>query len=201
MTKELTPKMVIDFWEYMTKEYNTQVIDKNSAKEMRWVASILHLLGIVKKRDFLNKFSTTLGNKIYIPFTIGVGDSNELENQVAICVHEHMHVLQDRKDWRYKLRYLTNSAHRAHYEADAYRSNMEMHWWYKGKLLNPKMLAGKLRHYNCSSADIKVCERNLRISAEMVKRGGIASPVSKVAIRWFEGQRLSGALTLRPFFC
>ena len=127
MTATLEPGDVRAFWDFMTQHYGTSVINKQDAIAMKVVARVLDTLGIVDRDSFLKEFTTTIGRRIYIPFTIGDASPLDLWSQIALCVHEHQHVVQhDKLGLRYELTYLASKADRARYEAEAYRSELEV---------------------------------------------------------------------------
>ena len=185
----LTPGDVKDFWAFMSKTYGTRIINKNNAAEMKAVGELLRIMGVMDKEAFLKNYTTTLGKTIYIPKSIGFEDANwSLWGQVVICVHEHIHVYQDEQSGGliYEWQYVTNSADRANYEAEAYRADMELSWRYQGSMPSAKSLAAKLKNYACTNVDIKVAEKQLALSIPAIKAGVILHPVTKVAIGWLD---------------
>lgn len=183
----LTGKNVKAFWAYMCKKYNCTVIDKKSADEMKIVAWFLDLMDITDDSEFLDKYATTIGRRIYVPFEIGKGNYWQLLQQVAVCVHECQHVVQYSRDKsKFVFSYLYSDAARTHYETDAMRCNMEMYWFFTSRLLSASSLANKLRYYGVGSADRRVAKKHLVISGEVVKRGGVVMGPSKVAIKWWK---------------
>ncbi|MCP4678293.1 MAG: hypothetical protein GY854_22830, partial [Deltaproteobacteria bacterium] len=123
------------------------------------------------------------------PFIIGEpNDKWDLKSQLDTCVHEHVHVDQLIRHGfaRYAYRYLFSTAKRSMYEAEAYRSNMEMYFWRYGRLPSVKKLAAKLKNYGCRSVDIKAVEKYLAASAMAVKQGAIINRASQIGIRWLE---------------
>jgi hypothetical protein len=184
-----TSEDVVEFWKAMQHQYATTRIDKANSAEMKIVAELLGLLGVLDKKAFLEKYTTTIGDKIYAPFTPGVPTADwSLWSQIAVCVHEHHHVYQDRAagGLRFEWDYITSSAKRAHYEAEAYRTNMVMEWKYQGRMINPLYLAKLLANYGCSISDIEVAEKMLRLSMPAIKQGAIASDVCRWATIWLD---------------
>ncbi len=181
-----TPDEVRSFWKYMQKHYGTKVVSKASSKQMKAIAWALNLLGITDKKAFMERFVTTIGRTIYVPFDIGCHHEHwDRWQHATVCVHEHQHVEQLKRDgWKFKWRYLTSKAKRAIYEAEAYRSNFEMYFWRYGELPNARKRAEMLRHYGCSNKDIDVVEKYLALSSETIKRGGIVNRATAVAMRW-----------------
>ncbi len=184
MSKDISKKLILDFWKYMQGYYGTRVVDKKSSKLMKFVSIILNKFGAMSRKNFMDDFTTTLGKNIYTNFKVGDSDTMDLRKQISICVHEHQHVVQFNKDIGFSRKYIFNDSARAHYEADAYRCNMEIYYWYTGKLLDPARIAKILLSYGCSKGDVEVCKRNLEMSAVTIGYGGIISEASKVAIRW-----------------
>jgi len=186
---EPTPELVRGLWRHMTRTYGTRVVDKDKAWEMRLVAAVLARMGIVDRREFMRRYTTTIGKRIYVPFDIGNSDARyDLWGQITVCVHEHQHVEQLLRDgWlKFMGRYLLSSAARATYEAEALRSNLELTFWRFGRIPDLGRLARKLSDYACSDADIAMVERMLELSAETVRRGGVVNRASQKAIAWLE---------------
>ena len=184
-----TSKHVRDFWRHMTRAYGTRFVNKNSAWEMRLVGMFLNRIGMLDKDDFMRHYTTTIGKRIYAPFDIGVpNDDYDLWDQISVCAHEHQHVEQLLRDgWlKFAGRYLISSAARAAYEAEAYRCNMELHYWRFGEIPDLRQLAERLEHYGCDQGDIDMVERMLELSAETVRRGGIINRASQKTIAWLE---------------
>lgn len=193
---EIKSEKVKAVWKYTTNFYKTSVINKQNSTEMKLVARVLSLLNITDKNKFLTNSATTIGKKIYLPFTIGQVDKttslktqqNELWHQIVICAHEHHHVHQHNTlSFLYEIPYLTSKSKRARFEAEAYRCHLELHFWRHGSLPSDQeidRLADKLKSYNCSDNDIVLMKEKLHIWAKRIKIGKIYSPVSKTIIKW-----------------
>jgi len=166
---EPAAELVREFWRQMTRAYGTRVIDNEG--------------------EFLRRYTTTIGKRIYTPFDVGMPHEHyDLWGQITVCVHEHQHVEQLLRDgWlKFAGRYLVSSAARAAYEAEAFRSNMELHFWRFGEIPNLRLLAKGLEHYGCDQNDIDMAERMLELSAATVRRGGVVNRSSQKAISWLE---------------
>lgn len=189
----ITSKDVKDFWKYMARKYKFEIVHKSDSASMKIIGWALSQMGIQSKDAFLKRYTTTvcLGSwrAVYIPFEIGRGTQAQLISQVETCVHEAQHVVQAGRDSFQPMKYLRSDTSRAFYEADAYRTNMEMHWYFTGKLLSAKRLAGLLRGYRVGKADRRIAEKHLIIASKVVKRGGVISGVSKNAIRWWNRRK------------
>src|SRR5690606_22024002 len=99
MASEPTSVHVTTFWDAMQARYGTRIIDKASAAEMRLVGWFLERIGVLDAATFLERFTTTIGRRIYAPFTPGTPTPRHgLWSQMVICVHEHQHVEQQDRD-------------------------------------------------------------------------------------------------------
>lgn len=186
-----TSKDVKDFWQFMQKKYGTTVVQKKDAAEMKFVAEMLDLMGILDKQAFLAHYTTTLGTKIYVPHPIGSDLPGwDLWSQIIICVHEHVHVDQDNKagGLAYEWAYVTNTAARTQYEVEAYRTRMEIDWRYRHIVGTPKAIAATLKNYACTPTDIKVAEKALALAVPAIKAGALTTDVSKVAAEWLDAR-------------
>ncbi len=184
---EPSSSLVRAFWAHMTQRFQTKVVSKSSAAEMAFVSSFLDQLGIVDKDHFLRDYATTISRRIYLPFEPGVPSAAwPLWEQIVVGVHEHQHVVQsdDLGFVVFGARYLTNKAQRARFEAEAYRSTLEMSWWRFRSLPDPAALAQKLAGYGVDALDIKVTAAYLAASAASIKQGAIVNRSSAVALAW-----------------
>ena len=182
----IRPEDVRAFWQYMQSRFGTSVVNKRDAVEMQVVAHALQLLGIQSRDRFLQNFTTTLGRRIYTPFTVGVGDPTwSLWAQLVVCVHEHQHVIQRNNNAiTFELSYLFSKAARAHWEAEAYRSDLELQFWRYGSVPSPKELAEKLLDYGCRREDVEVAAKELALSAASVRRGAVLNEATHAALGW-----------------
>jgi hypothetical protein len=185
MTAPLQPADVRAFWDYMTAHYGTSVLNKQDALEMRLVARLLGALGIVDRDSFLQQFTTTIGRRIYIPFTIGDAATLDLWSQLILCVHEHQHVVQhDQLGLRYELTYVTSKPRRARYEAEAYRSELELAAWRGRPSPNPHQLALMLSSYGVDDADRAMAARLFASWDVSIRHGAVLGEASRIAIAW-----------------
>jgi len=187
-----TPEVVRDFWAYMSGHYESRVIKRSDALEMKVIAQALRLINAMDVKTFMTRFATTLGNRIYIPFTVGEVPDAEAEawslwDQITTAVHEHQHVYQYHKEGQtFVWKYLLRSSGRAHYEADAYRCNLEMHYWRYGYVPAGHKLAELLRAYKCNETDIAVAEKQFNLSSRTIEQGAIINDASRRAIGWLD---------------
>ena len=187
----LNEKQVVDFWKYMQREYGFTVVQKAGAVEMDAIAWTLDMMGIQDKGTFMKRYTTTLGMKVYVPFTRGKGNQKALLNQIMTCVHETEHVIQyTRNPVQFMGNYAISSAGRSHYEAEAYLTNMEIYYHFTGRVLVPGTLANKLKAYGVGPADIRVTRKQLMIASKVIGNGDVISNVSKKAIKYLKRNKI-----------
>ena len=185
---DIQPEEVGAFWRFMQDHYRTTVVNKRDALEMQLVAQALDALGIQIRDRFLRNFTTTLARRIYTPFEVGSPRGGwDLWSQVVICVHEHQHVVQhDREGLSFEVSYLADRAARARWEAEAYRSNLELHFWRYGTTPAARRIAEVLSDYGCRPEDIDVAAKTLALSAVSVRKGAVINEATHVALGWLD---------------
>lgn len=182
---DVQPEEVWAFWRFMQDHFHTSVVNKRDALEMQLVAQALDALGVQSRERFLRNFTTTIGRRVYTPFEVGVPRGGwDLWSQVIVCVHEHQHVVQhDREGLSFEVSYLADRAARARWEAEAYRSNLELHFWRYGATPSAQRMAEMLSDYGCRPEDVDVAAKSLALSAVSVRRGAVINEATHVALR------------------
>ncbi len=178
-------------WAAMAAKYNVQIIDKDNASEMQMVADSVDALGILDKEHFLDDYVTTIGDKIYAPFTPGIAvGAWDLWQQTMVIGHEIVHVSQDRakEGILFELEYSTNSTKRAYYESEAYRVQMTLSWCFRREILNSTVMAGMLADYACNMDDISMVEKILKMSLISIQKGAVPHPVCQWQKQWLEAR-------------
>lgn len=185
---DIQPEEVWAFWRFIQDHYRTTVVNKRDALEMQLVAQALDALGIQSRDRFLRNFTTTLGRRIYTPFEVGSPRGGwDLWSQVVICVHEHQHVVQhDREGLSFEVSYLADRAARARWEAEAYRSNLELHFWRYGTTPSARRIAEVLGDYGCRPEDVDVAAKSLALSAVSIRKGAVINEATHVALGWLD---------------
>jgi hypothetical protein len=185
---DIQPEEVWAFWRFMQDHYRTTVVNKRDALEMQLVAQALDALGIQSRDRFLRNFTTTLGRRIYTPFEVGSPRGGwDLWSQVVICVHEHQHVVQhDREGLSFEVSYLADRTARARWEAEAYRSNLELHFWRYGTTPSARRIAEVLADYGCRPEDVDVAAKSLALSAVSIRKGAVINEATHVALGWLD---------------
>lgn len=185
---DVTPAMVRGLFAHMQRALGTVVKSKPDASEMRLIASFLGTMGVVDPHAFLANYATTLDHRIYVPFTPGEPLRGwTLWAQIVTCAHEHQHVVQANEQGiaRFAARYLASRADRVMFEANAYCTELELHFWRFGAV--PALdgyMAQALAGYGVRPEDIEVAQRVIERYAESVRRGAVITRAGALAIDW-----------------
>ncbi len=187
--REISGELVVGLWAHLAAHYGTTTIAKEHSPVMRAVGGVLQISGILDRRRFMDGFTTVLGRRIYAPFTPG-GTQTSLVGQLDTCIHEHQHVVQLIRDGRARFwgRYVSSSRARAEYEAEAYTTGLELHWWLSRSLPEPKRVAQVLHSYGCAAVDIDRAAATLEANAERIRAGEGITESFAVARAWLEAQ-------------
>ena len=183
----ITPKLVQDFWSFMSVKYGTTATSKANAEEMKLVGQLLGSLGVTDKDAFLSQFTTTIGKTIYIPFTIGeVNEHWSLESQLGVCMHEHQHVIQalEAGEAMFFARYLLDPTWRATYEGAAYRANMTLSFQLFGVQPNTQWCMQSIANYGLGAAELAFFQQFLQMSIPVILAGGVPDESTRVTLDW-----------------
>ena len=186
----LTPELVQSFYHDACVSYGAHVRSKGDDAMMKLVANFLDLIGVQDKQQFLNDFTTTIFDTIYTPYTVGVAGSPgyDLWSQITTLVHELTHVTQHDADrLGFWMKYLADKSARAHYEAQAYGADLEMHIWRYGEPYDLAETAGYLQYYGLQQEHIEFAHVELQTIADVIQNtDGAVSPVAAWAMTWLE---------------
>ena len=190
--KDLIPQHVVELYADMKRRHGTTFINKRDSAEMQIVARFLDAIGVADQSAFLKSYATTIGHKIYLPFRIG-DEHPILIQQAMVCAHEHQHVVVMEREGAplYNATYVCSTPMRAIYEAECYRADMEVFWWYsravlgKAFLLSPHQLAAGLVAYGCSAQDVASAEASLGKAAGVIEKGGVSCKAAQQVIAFF----------------
>jgi hypothetical protein len=186
----VTPEIVRAFWAHMSDAYESDVIPKADSELMKLVAGFLDVIDVQDDETFMQRFTTTLHNNIYIPFELGVPSNYDLWDQIRVCVHEHQHIEQGQRDgWiTFGGRYLTSPSYRANYEAEAYGCDMELEYWRQGTGFDPLSYGTQrvksLNLYGCKPEHIVQAQQTISIRADMLAQGGVENKATLLAMEW-----------------
>jgi len=181
----LTSQLVQDFWHDLLQRYGGRVVSKQDSHEMQLVAQFLDTIGVVDRDVFMQRFTTTLFDRIYIPFDLGVeGNGWTLWDQVVVAAHEVVHVQQFHDaPATFVLGYLFNRSDRATYEAQAYGANLELWRWCNGHV-DVNALASSLGSYGLTADHVAYAAAYLATLDDVLRQGGTVAPTAHWTIEW-----------------
>ncbi|KKM81098.1 hypothetical protein LCGC14_1333270 [marine sediment metagenome] len=184
----LTPDLVLDFYRDGLSAYGAHVKTKHDSVAMKAVGNFLDLIGVQDKEDFMDRFTTVLIDTIYTPYRIGVPGDYSLWDQITTLVHELTHVTQHDADrMGFWLKYLADKSARAHYEAQAYGADLEMHIWRHGKPYDILQRAEQLLHYGLDQEHVEFAYIELQTYSDIAWHSdAVVSPVAAWAQDWLE---------------
>lgn len=183
--KNITSEIVIKYHKYMAKTYGFQIINKLNVPEMRIIAATLKKITPIDSKSFLEKYATTLYDRVYVPYKIGKGSQSELFRQIRIITHEAQHVA-DFRDEPYKMAiYLALDSERAKIEARALSTSIYLYWWKNNVVPNLTTITKELYYYGLDATDQNVVRTHLTIHIPIARRSQIPNNlVVKKGIAW-----------------
>jgi len=194
MTPQLTPELTKQFYIEACQKFGATIVQKDDSEFMAAIATVLNQLNITDRDDFMKRFTTTIGTKIYVPFDVGIAGDYTLEDQVDVLVHELVHVQQyDANEPKFVLCYLLNEAARAEYEAQAYSADMEMHYWRTGRIYDIRGRAQLLDNYALEQDEINFAAEYMESIATTIQEGAAVNNVAAWAMDWMEQHGVQGA--------
>lgn len=178
-------------WDHLQEHYGTDVMPKADSAVLKAAASALGLVGVMERKVFLERYATTLGSTIYMPYEPGDPLRNAV-SQIRLAVHEHQHVVQGRRDTLCEARYLASKTSRATYEAEAWGAELEVAYWLLGDQLDllaeADRLSAKVVNYGCGKEQVAHVRALLGLRIELLGAHGLVeSDAAKVAIRFMAG--------------
>jgi len=174
------------FWDWMTRRYETKVIQKDKSWVMKVCAWFLNAFHLMDKDRFLNQYVTTLNKRIYCPFKPGIDTSFSLAGQIYGCVHEHRHVTQ----WNFwfPFLYLFSQKKRLAFEVQGFICTLEIYYWIFRRTLSVNTIIKRLREdYHCTNKkQLAKAKRRLEGANIMLEQGIFINNISREAIQWLE---------------
>ena len=181
---ELTSEKVKKFYQIMQDHYHIKIKQKDDAWYMKGIGYFLEVFGDITEKDFMENFTTTLGEWVFLNFEIGNEKQKKLVNQVSLLIHELVHV----KDYREEaiimpILYLSQNGEKSIYEARAWSANIEFRYRANGSYKpNFDSFGEKFRKYGGNSDDKKVIAKALESDFLMIEQGIKISPIVRHAI-------------------
>lgn len=193
---EPTPEDVRACWDHFSTLYDTKLIDKHDDELMKFIALFLSLGKGMTKDDFLDRYVTTVGKGIYLPFEPGVPNPDgtwSLWAQMMTCVHEHCHVDQynasdTKRAFDFSRQYLLKKRRRTRFEIEAYSTGLELHFWRYGRTRPVDSILRSLAAYRVGELDIEVAQKALELNNEMIANGAVLTKASAEFFRWMKSR-------------
>jgi hypothetical protein len=185
MNTVVTREMVVGLWAHLEHHYGSRLLDKESSMDMQLVSRALGQMGILDQRKFMEQYTTTIEDVIYVPFVVGDASTMPLDSQLHVCCHEHQHVVQWRKErGLFLLEYLTDKDKRAHHETEAMQVDLEIDYWLGRESRNLATWPLKLRDYALDDDHIATVSKALSMAYKAIGKGGVWTDVGKFSIAW-----------------
>lgn len=142
----------------------------------------LKVMGVRKISEFLGRHAITVGNMVYLPFDLEDDNRTSVLRRVEVIAHELVHVTQSHRDTfaGFGVNYTLSKSKRAHYEAEAFHADIELHYAFTGQKYDVSKFTNMLGDYRLRWVDKRVVERHLDfVNSYMVKGHG-----SNAVINW-----------------
>lgn len=167
-------------WSALAAKHKATIVNKDSSWQMKTAAAFLGLAGFLDPATFMKRYATTIGTKIYLPFTPGLqvnGSTWSAWKQIVNAPHEIMHVLMYRSGRiEYNWDYAFNTRRRAQIECECMATALEVSSWAGVPCADAYSMAAKLQDYGCSPADISHAEERLQEIEAQVGRFDLSDP-------------------------
>lgn len=182
--KRITNETSKEIWDHLNNKHNTKILKKQSSKAMIELAKFMNAQKIMNGEIFLNQFSTTLENRIYLCYDLGTRDPTY---EIANAVHEHIHVDQNRKDRiHFYTNYIGNTAKRAEYETSAYIGNMFIYYHLKNEKKPVSFFIERLQAYNLSEIDLQISKKRLTAIYDMLDEDYVIGGPTTQVLLWLQ---------------
>lgn len=182
---EMSQRDVVRFHQDIAAEFGASLINKEDAFEMELVGRALDILGAMDKKDFLENYCITIGDKIYLSYVIGEGNEISRAFQVETICHEITHVTQFKKDVAMIADYLRKKSERTKFESEAFGVSAEIRRWAFGFVLEPSEVGKKLGAYMVDEDNKRIAEKRIEMINKSIGSGAMFSDVAKFTYDWW----------------
>lgn len=141
---------LIDICADICAKYKTRIKLKSKSRLMGALGRYLAILRIMPRKQWA-KYSMGWSNVVYTSFKLGTSRLS-YEAQLATVIHEHIHIMQQRRIRRFLIKY-ARSQWRAQFEREAYAVSGMVMLELTGEIPNARKYADMLRAYRCKKAD------------------------------------------------
>lgn len=183
-----------EFAAYMTGKFGSKIAPKETSDIMKAVAfgfdaaKFFGTGGLASGQDFLNDYTTTLGDTIYMPASVRDGDPIQF---IEILTHETQHVIQYKANQvEFVWLYASEAEARVKYETDAYGSGLAILGWLSAGFdynqAPAGVVASLIAGYHLQQQDADLATKALQSHVVSLKNGIVMSQSGREAIAWFE---------------
>jgi len=165
----------VEYWRLMSQRFNAELADKSSALEMRLIAEFLDACKVMSADHFMERFATTLRNRVYLPKPLE-------ETSIATLAHELQHVHQHFADPLFSIKYLADRTSRMLYECEAITAAMEVRHALGEDVPTVDEYVQALRGYGLGLTDIDAARVVLTWARKTVLLGGVTTAVGKHSV-------------------
>jgi len=182
-----------DFAAFARSNFGAEVVEKENAVEMKIVAFGMDIgrqfgAGLAKSEEFMTRFTTTLGTRVYMP----AATRNNPLRFISVLVHEIQHVLQFKESAvEFSWLYLNEPEARVRYEADAYAAGIAIDQWLTGRLPTDaieSIVAGLVGAYHVRPEDADLATDILRSHMASLKSGIVMTRAARESIKFLDSK-------------
>lgn len=184
---EITKPVADNYAKYMLKKHKARIVNTKSWWRKSGAKEFALKIGVEDKEtaDFFNNNTFVIGGKIYCSFW----DKLSPEKKVFLIIHEIQHVIDQKSVGaaKFLMRYFADLNYRVEREQFAMLAEMEFAKWQLDVILQPSVLANRLRPYRVGNKGVGYCERLLTAYLPAVKRGVVTTQSGRDTIEFFKG--------------
>jgi hypothetical protein len=170
--------MIKAYAEHMCRLYGASIVQKSDSMMMRLIGRALDVLGVLDAKHFMERYSTTLGFCVYVPFEL------DDDRRITTLAHELQHVEQYIRDPLMQGKYLASASERTVFEVEAWTTSMEVAKAMGLAVPEVEDICRSLRAYMLSDDDIATARAALTSARATVMLGGVRTPAGKETIAW-----------------
>ena len=190
----MTSDVVLRFAEYMFGKWDLEIVKKENSWLMNFIGWFLQLIRVMKKKTFMERYTTTMFGKVYLNFELGNLEQRSWASQMALIAHESEHRRQCTlgPSWWWRLEYLFSKKKRALYEMWAYGTSIKIIYNLTGYIVDSYNYAQKLEDYGLIKY-VKSAEKYYEHVIANLNNDTYDSQVDIDAKQWIKDEMLSYA--------
>ena len=168
----------LSVWNHLVSAHRVVIRPKAGDSFMEEIATWLG-----NEEQFMTQYATTIGSTIYVP------DITSLDpvRQITLAAHEFQHVLQQADGARSPADYLLSTGYRAHVEAQATLSEIELLVWLTGTVpTDITVFSQDAEVYGYSVDEVRQFEAELVSGLNTIRQHGIVTESGRLLIAFLE---------------